>query len=123
MVWQLTIPGRVQPKQQPRSFEKRGGGIGHYTEDETKIYEQLVAPECRASGLGPVTDLPSLDTPIRATLHVHHDHAVLELEPLDGPRSKVDGDNDNLAKSVLDALNKLAYRMTDRSSSCTSSGT
>ena len=35
---------------------------------------------------------------------------MLELEPLDGPRSKVDGDNDNLAKSVLDALNKLAYR-------------
>lgn len=32
------------------------------------------------------------------------------LEPIDGPRSTVADDTDNLAKSVLDALNALAYK-------------
>ena len=37
--------------------------------------------------------------------------AVLELEPLDGPRSTVAGDNDNLAKAIQAALNEHAYKV------------
>ncbi len=39
------------------------------------------------------------------TINIYEDHAVLELEVLDGPRSTVAGDNDNSAKAVQDALN------------------
>lgn len=101
----FTIPGRCQPKQRPR-----GSGKKHYTPTQTKRYEKVVASAWRAAGLEPVSDLDSLDTPIRATVDVYEDHVDVELEALDGPRSTVRGDCDNLAKGVLDALNEIAYR-------------
>ena len=104
MAFTFTIPGRVQPKQRPR--HTRGGRT--YTPAETSTYEQHVRAAYRQA-VGPFLGDDKAGVPLRADIEIFEDLAVVTLTELDGPRSTVAGDCDNLAKGILDALNKVAY--------------
>lgn len=83
----ITIPGRPVPKGRPR-LGYRGRTAFIYTPPATKEYEKLVGWVAKCMGCRP------MEGPIAATIDVYH-------------RSKLDVDN--VAKSILDGLNGVAY--------------
>lgn len=95
LVWQmirLFIPGRPVPKGRPR-LGVRGRTAYVYTPTATKEYEKLVGWVAKASGCRPV------EGPVSVTINVF-------------VRRKMDVDN--IAKSVLDGLNGVAYEDDDQ---------
>ena len=97
----VSIPGRPQAKQRPRVG--RGGHV--YTPKETREYEQLVAHTWRAAG---GVCLPK-GTPAEVTIHVYKDRVEVEVGVAEGLPPTARADLDNLAKSVLDGLNGVAF--------------
>ena len=114
---EFKIPGKAQAKQRPRMG--RSGVV--YTPKETMIYENYVrmcySDYAKQFGWTPY------ETQIRAEIEVlvqvpKSDSKVKKKAKLEGEmRPTVKPDCDNLAKSILDSLNGLAYQDDKQSSS------
>ena len=86
-IYRITIPGRPVPKGRPR-FGKSGQV---YTPKKTKEYEQLVGWIAKKQILSP------LDGDIALHIKVY-------------VKNNVYPDIDNIAKSIMDGLNKIAFK-------------
>jgi len=84
----ITVPGRPVPKGRPR-LGVRGRKAFVYTPPDTKEYEKLVGWIAKCSGCRPV------DGPVAVDLDIY---------------VRIRMDLDNVAKSVLDGLNGIAYQ-------------
>ena len=106
---ELTIPGEVIAKGRPK-FTSRGGYARAYTPKKTKDYEALVKYYALQLKQEPLTEA------IEVAISVHRVppkswSKKKQKEALDGvikPVTKPDADN--LAKSVLDALNGVLFK-------------
>lgn len=101
----LIVYGQPVPKKRPRVTRH-----GTYTPKETVQYENAVRRAWQASG----REMLPPDTPLSATVVAHFTipksaskkaHAAM----LGAPHIKSRGDLDNIVKSILDALNGVAY--------------
>jgi len=88
----ITIPGRPVPKARPR-LGVRGRMAYIYTPPATKEYEKLVGWVAKATGCRPVK------MPVAVVLDVYIKRKL---------------DADNIAKSILDGLNGIAYEDDDQ---------
>jgi len=88
----ITIPGRPVPKARPR-LGVRGRKAYVYTPPETREYEQLVGWVAKSAGCRPV------EGPVSVALSVY-------------VKGRLDADN--IAKSILDGLNGIAYEDDDQ---------
>lgn len=89
-----------KPKAKDRPRATKSGVI--YTPKATKDAEKALRDQWPAV-------IEPFDEPIAVTLVVADDRVIVYIEPIKKPLSKMRGDIDNLAKTVLDALNKVAY--------------
>ena len=107
---QFKIPGRVQAKQRPR-FSKSGIV---YTPKETRVYENFVRA-CYSDYANQYKWEP-YDGQLRAEVEVFiqvpkSDSKLKKQAKIIGEiRPTIKPDCDNLAKSILDSLNGLAYQ-------------
>lgn len=92
MAIKITIPGKPVPKERPR-LGTRGRKAFIYTPPATKEYEKAVGWEAKAQGCQP------MDGPVKVSLEVF-------------VRGRMDVDN--VAKSILDGLNGVAYEDDDQ---------
>ena len=104
---EFTVPGQPFSKQRPRAMIAGKGDTAHireYTPIETVNYETLVKLAFMAKYPGHTPW--DYDTPVRATIKCF-------FIPPKGKRARghccTKQDADNCAKSVLDALNQIAY--------------
>lgn len=106
----IIVEGKVEGKQRPR-FRKVGNFVQTYTPKQTKSYEKLIADEYKKqNGVLFPTELP-LELRIRAFMGIPSTFSKKkktraiegELRPTKKP------DADNIAKSILDGLNGVAY--------------
>jgi crossover junction endodeoxyribonuclease RusA len=88
----ITVPGRPVPKARPR-LGVRGRKAFVYTPPATKEYEKLVGWVAKATGCRPVK------MPVAVALDVYIKRKL---------------DADNIAKSILDGLNGVAYEDDDQ---------
>ena len=105
------VEGRVQGKARARTFyNKRIGKMQSITPEQTKSYEELIRWCYKASGgkyLG--------EQPISLTIKAYYEipksfSKSKKLQAIQGQlRPSVKPDIDNVCKSVLDALNGVAY--------------
>ena len=107
----FVVEGPAVPKQRPRI-----SGRTAYTPKKTRDYEERVRTAFRSSYYGFVPVFLK-DTPVRACIEViqqipkswsNTKHLKAERDEL-VPTSR-NGDLDNIAKSILDALNGLVYQ-------------
>lgn len=91
-IHKITIPGRPVPKGRPR-LGVRGRKAFVYTPPDTKEYEKLVGWVAKSVGCRPV------EGPVSVSLNVY-------------AKGKLDADN--IAKSILDGLNGIAYEDDDQ---------
>ena len=107
---QFKIPGKVQAKQRPR-FSKSGIV---YTPKETRVYEKFVRA-CYSDYANQYKWEP-YDGQLRAEVEVFiqvpkSDSKLKKQAKIIGEiRPTIKPDCDNLAKSILDSLNGLAYQ-------------
>ena len=107
---EFKIPGKVQAKQRPR-FSKSGIV---YTPKETRVYEDFVRV-CYSDYANQYQWEP-YDGQLRAEIEVFiqvpkSDSKLKKQAKIIGEiRPTIKPDCDNLAKSILDSLNGLAYR-------------
>ena len=105
---EFKIPGKVQAKQRPRFYNGRV-----YTQKETIVYENLVKNVFKE--YAEIYKWQPIEGAIRAEIKVFmkiskSDSKVVKKRKLEGYiRPTVTPDTDNLAKSILDSLNGLAY--------------
>lgn len=85
MIYKIVIPGKPVPKDRPRI--NSSGKM--YTPVKTKMYEELVASRAREVMPEPLTGNVRVDIKIYG--------------------KQIKSDIDNLAKSILDGLTKVAY--------------
>lgn len=106
----IIVEGKVEGKGRPR-FKKVGNFVQTYTPKNTRYYEKMIADAYKEqSGVLYPTEMP-LKLRIRAIIGIpstftkkKKSRAIQgELRPTKKP------DADNIAKSVLDALNGVAY--------------
>lgn len=95
------VPGKPQAKQRPRVG--KGGRI--YTPRETAEYEAKVGMSFR---LAEGTPIPK-EVAVRVEIHVWKDKVEVVVEPAPDRRHTARADLDNIAKSVLDGLNGVAF--------------
>jgi crossover junction endodeoxyribonuclease RusA len=91
-VYSITIPGRPVPKGRPR-LGVRGRKAFVYTPPATREYEKLVGWVAKSLGCRPV------EGPVSVALSVY-------------VKGRLDADN--IAKSILDGLNGVAYEDDDQ---------
>ena len=91
-VYSITIPGRPVPKGRPR-LGVHGRKAYVYTPPKTKEYEKLVGWVAKTTGCKPVGE------PVAVVLDIYVRRRM---------------DVDNVAKSVLDGLNGIAYQDDDQ---------
>lgn len=109
----FTVPGQPKGKDRARTVRRGGGKSFSYTPEGTILYENLIKT-CYLQDAGHVlfNDGQPLAVDIIAFYEVPKSYSKKKKqEMLDGqlyPTKKPD--IDNIAKCVLDALNKLAYR-------------
>lgn len=109
----FTVPGQPKGKARARTVRRGGGKNFSYTPEGTVLYENLIKT-CYLQDAGHVlfNDGQPLAVSITAFYEVPKSYSKKKKqEMLDGqlyPTKKPD--IDNIAKCVLDALNKLAYR-------------
>lgn len=89
---EFVVPGRPVPKGRPR-LGVRGRKAYVYTPPETREYERLVGWVAKSAGCRPV------EGPVSVTLSVY-------------VKGRLDADN--IAKSILDGLNGVAYEDDDQ---------
>lgn len=106
----IIVEGKVEGKQRPR-FRKVGNFVQTYTPKQTKSYEKLIADEYKKQcGVLFPAEIP-LELRIRAFMGIPSTFSKKkktraiesELRPTKKP------DADNIAKSILDGLNGVAY--------------
>ena len=106
----IIVEGKVEGKQRPR-FRKVGNFVQTYTPKQTRYYEKLIADEYKKqSGVLFPAEMP-LGLRIRAFMGIPSTFSKIkknraiegELRPTKKP------DADNIAKSILDGLNGVAY--------------
>lgn len=106
----IIVEGKVEGKQRPR-FRKVGNFVQTYTPKQTKSYEKLIADEYKKqNGVLFPAEMP-LQLRIRAFMGIPSTFSKKkktraiegELRPTKKP------DADNIAKSILDGLNGVAY--------------
>ena len=108
MNFTMEVRTRAIPKGRPR-FRRVGSSSCVYTPKRTRDYEQMIAEEYK-SQIGAIFPGPlkvSIDIGSRMPKSIRKREATLRngLEAV----SRI-GDVDNLAKSILDALNGVAYQ-------------
>jgi Holliday junction resolvase RusA-like endonuclease len=104
------VDGPPHGKGRPRAT-RRGKGIRLYTDDKTVAYETKVRKACReAMGLikpleGPISVRIVFALPMPKSLSKKNAQLAVDgvLKPIKKP------DIDNMAKSVLDGMNKIAF--------------
>ena len=106
---EFTVVGKIQPKQRPR-FKRCGGFIQTYTPEPTLKYQRLVA-ESYLEKYGNLKELTgALTMDIVAYFSVPKSYSKKKKAELYGkPNVQHNGDIDNVAKSILDGLNGVAY--------------
>ena len=106
---EFEVIGKIQPKQRPR-FVKRGAYIQTYTPESTLRYQKLVA-DSYLEKYGNLKELTgALSVEITAFFNVPKSYSKRRRRELYGkPNTQHNGDIDNVAKSVLDGLNGVAY--------------
>ena len=92
LMHKITIPGRPVPKGRPR-LGVRGKTAYVYTPPATREYEKLVGWVAKSAGCRPV------EGPVSVALSVY-------------VKGRLDADN--IAKSILDGLNGIAYEDDDQ---------
>ena len=104
----FTVPGKAVGKQRPR-FSRTCTGVRTYTPRKTADYERLVRESYMAAGG------KKLEGAISATIYGYFEppksiSKKQREQMLKGDISYIKKiDSDNLAKSILDALNGVAY--------------
>ena len=107
--FEFTVEVIPKAKARPR-FVRRGNFVQTYTPKTTQDYEKKIAEEYLLQG-GTVFDYPYLEMSIIAYFPIpkstkKSDRLLLETECV--PYGKF-CDTDNIAKSVMDSLNQVAY--------------
>lgn len=98
----LTLNKRPFPKERPRST--KSGVI--YTPRKTKQAEKEIADAWRDT----FGDRPPFEGPVSIRLDLYDDLAIIDVKAIVGAdKSKLRGDIDNYAKTILDALNGVAF--------------
>lgn len=107
----FTVDGPAVPKQRPRM-----AGSHAYTPKKTKLYEEKVRQAFFSSYEGQPYPTFAKDTPVYAYIEVVQEipkswSNSKHLKAVKGEIAPVtrNGDLDNIAKSILDALNGYAY--------------
>lgn len=105
---EFEIIGKIQPKQRPR-FKRCGAYIQTYTPQPTLDYQKLVADSYLENNSD--TKLTgALIMTIDAYFNVPKSYSKKKKAMLMGkPNLQHNGDVDNIAKSILDGLNGIAY--------------
>lgn len=105
---EFEVIGKIQPKQRPR-FKRCGAFIQTYTPEPTLKYQKLVAESYLAKYDG-IKLTGALVMNIDAFFNVPKSFSRKKKAELYGkPNVQHNGDIDNVAKSVLDGLNGVAY--------------
>lgn len=107
------VPGAPKGKARARTVRGRGGNSFSYTPEQTVLYENLIKCCYRQEASGMIfNDGQPLKVTIIAYYPIVKSTSKKKkqqmLNDLMFPTKKPD--IDNIAKSILDALNKLAYR-------------
>lgn len=93
------VSGRPKPKERPRHSKN-----GHtYTPKSTQDYESIVRQAWVDAG-GVL-----LEGPVSMVTEFTVDGVLITVKPLNQPVSKMRGDIDNYTKSVMDALQGVAF--------------
>lgn len=106
MIISLYIDGKVQAKQRPRLSR-----YGTYTPAETKNYENWV----KLCFINKYPNFKPLEKALRVNIFAYYEiprstSKKRKLDMLnDNIRPTIKPDTDNIAKSILDSLNKIAY--------------
>ena len=106
MIAKLNIVGKVIGKQRPK-FSSRGGFVKTYTPDQTVNYENYVKMLWLQSGQEKLTG--NIRATIDADFMIPKSFSKKKRNALDGAYCPKKPDCDNIAKSILDALNGIAY--------------
>ena len=106
MIAKLNIVGKVIGKQRPK-FSSRGGFVKTYTPDQTINYENYVKMLWLQSGQEKLTG--NIKATIDAEFLIPKSFSKKKQAALDGAYCSKKPDCDNIAKSILDALNGIAY--------------
>lgn len=105
---EFEVIGKIQPKQRPR-FKRCGAFIQTYTPEPTLKYQKLVADSYLEKYDG-IKLTGALVMNIDAFFNVPKSLSKKKkLELYGRPNVQHNGDIDNVAKSVLDGLNGVAY--------------
>lgn len=105
---EFTVVGKIQPKQRPR-FVRMGKFIQTYTPKPTLDYQKLVG-DSYTEKYGDEKLTGALVVEIDAFFNVPKSYSKKKKAELRGkPNTQHNGDIDNVAKSVLDGLNGIAY--------------
>lgn len=105
---EFEVIGKIQPKQRPR-FMRRGAFIQTYTPEPTLKYQKLVADSYLEKYDG-IKLTGALVMNIDAFFNVPKSLSKKKKLALYGrPNVQHNGDIDNVAKSILDGLNGVAY--------------
>ena len=106
MIAKLNIVGKVIGKQRPK-FSNRGGFVKTYTPDQTVNYENYVKMLWLQSGQEKLTG--NIKATIDADFLIPKSFSKKKRNSLEGAYCPKKPDCDNIAKSILDALNGIAY--------------
>lgn len=102
------VVGKIQPKQRPR-FVRKGSYIQTYTPTPTLNYQRLVADGYKTK-YGEYKMKGALKVEINAFFNVPKSYSKKKRAELYGkPNVLHNGDIDNVAKSILDGLNGVAW--------------
>lgn len=107
----FTIPGKPQSKERARvCCDPRTGRVHSYTPERTAVYEALVRQYYKISH-GPYYGKDALAVEIAAFYAIPKSYSKKKTAEICGKclRPTVKPDCDNIIKSILDALNGLAY--------------
>lgn len=110
VVVHFDVPGKPQPKQRPR-FSRVSGTV--YTPTQTHKYENVVRNAYRASRAGIISESHGIHAIIKCYYPIPKSTPKKIREMMTAgklrPINRRSGDVDNIAKSILDALNGVAY--------------
>ena len=105
---EFDVVGKIQPKQRPR-FKRCGAYIQTYTPQQTLDYQKLVA-DAYITQHGDNKLTGALIMEIDAFFNVPKSYSKKKKNELYGrPNIAHNGDIDNVAKSILDGLNGVAW--------------